>query len=56
MVCPFTLPVKLFIWMLGPAGLGAIYDSQVYAVVLPTTWRDRNVAQIEMIDMLVDLT
>ena len=38
-----------------PSGLGAIYDSQVYVMTLPTSWRDRNIAQLEMINILVAL-
>ena len=32
-----------------PTGLGAIYDSQVYAMTLPPIWKDKNIAQLEMI-------
>ena len=38
-----------------PTGLGAIYDSQVYAMTLPSTWKDDNIAQLEMINILVAL-
>ena len=36
-------------------GLGAIYDSQVYATTLPATWKYENIAQLEMINILVAL-
>ena len=38
-----------------PTGLGAIYDSQVYAMTLPPTWKGDNIAQLEMINILVAL-
>ena len=38
-----------------PSGLGAIYDLQIYAMTLPTSWRDKNIAQLEMINILVAL-
>ena len=36
-----------------PLGLGAMYDLQVYVMTLPTSWQDRNIAQLEMISILV---
>ena len=38
-----------------PSGLGAIYDLQVYAMALPASSLDRNIALIEMINILVAL-
>ena len=36
-------------------GLGAIYDGQVYALQLPKNWHNCNIAQLEMINILVAL-
>ena len=36
-------------------GLGAIYDSQVYALQLPKSWHHCNIAQLKMINILVAL-
>ena len=38
-----------------PSGLGAIFDSQVYALPLPHSWQDVNIAYTEMINILVAL-
>ena len=38
-----------------PSGLGAIFDNQVYAMLLPDSWHDQNIAYIEMINILVAL-
>ena len=36
-------------------GLGAIYENQVYALQLPNSWSQHNIAQLEMINILVAL-
>ena len=36
-----------------PTGLGAIYDNQVYAMDLPQGWSSKNIAYLEMINILV---
>ena len=36
-----------------PTGLGAIYDQQVYAMDLPPGWSSKNIAYLEMINILV---
>ena len=36
-------------------GLGAIYENQVYALQLPNSWPQHNIAQLEMINILVAL-
>ena len=36
-------------------GLGAIYENQVYALQLPNDWSQHNIAQLEMINILVAL-
>ena len=36
-------------------GLGAIYENQVYALQLPNSWSQHNIAQLEMINLLVAL-
>ena len=38
-----------------PSELGAIFDSQVYALPLPHSWQDVNIAYTEMISILVAL-
>ena len=38
-----------------PSGLGAIFDGQVYAMPLPSSWRDVNIVYTEMINILVAL-
>ena len=38
-----------------PSGLGAIFDSQVYTLPLPSHWRDLNIAYTELINILVAL-
>ena len=38
-----------------PTGLGAIFDSQVYALPLPAAWHTENIAYLEMINILVAL-
>ena len=34
-------------------GLGAIYETQVYALPLPKDWQASNIASLEMINILV---
>ena len=38
-----------------PSGLGAIFDNQVYAMTLPASWRNVNIAYTEMMNILVAL-
>ena len=38
-----------------PTGLGAIFDTQVYAMALPASWLNTNIAYTEMINILVAL-
>ena len=38
-----------------PSGLGAIFGTQVYALPLPQSWQDVNIAYTEMINILVAL-
>ena len=38
-----------------PTGLGAIFDTQVYAMTLPGSWLNMNIAYTEMINILVAL-
>ena len=34
-----------------PTGLGAIFDTQVYAMTLPSSWQNVNIAHTEMINI-----
>ena len=36
-----------------PSGLGTIFDSQVYTLPLPSSWRDLNIVYTELINILV---
>ena len=38
-----------------PQGLGAIFDNQVYALPLPVTYQELNIAYLEMLNILVAL-
>ena len=38
-----------------PSGLGAIFNNQVYAITLPSSWQGVNIAYMEMINILVAL-
>ena len=38
-----------------PSGLGAIFDTQVYALSLPQSWQEVNIVYTEMINILVAL-
>ena len=47
------VPSKLVHLDACPTGLGAIYDQQVYAMDLPREWGSKNIAYLEMINILV---
>ena len=47
------VPSKLVHLDACPNGLGAIYDHQVYAMQLPHEWTSKNIAYLEMINILV---
>ena len=38
-----------------PSALGAIFDNQVYALPLPGSWKNKNIAYTELINVLVVL-
>ena len=49
------VPSKLVHLDACPTGLGAIYDQQVYAMDLPHGWSSKNIAYLEMINILVSI-
>ena len=49
------VPSKLVHLDACPTGLGAIYDQQVYAMDLPHGWSSKNIAHLEMINILVSI-
>ena len=57
MVCHFFnyAPAKSVHLDACPSGLGAIFDGRVYAMPLPNSWWDVNIAYTEMINILVAL-
>ena len=48
-------PSKLIHLDACPSGLGAIFDNQVYALPLPASWRNQNIAYTELINVMVAL-